>query len=202
MSKFDKAIIKKVGEQSVPKKYMTSKKVQLRKDFDCTATIWVAEAKKNKPCPMPTLTISIGNDRSQLVGETAEQIKDALFSIISFIEEHQSSIDRVAKEEAIKWQQSNNTYVVEIMDTYLTEQQQSRDEQGIITLNPNHLKQAITSKIKTLTVVQANRHVPKEFSNGYIDYVKTCGLSAEDIIEYVLDYEEWEAEKIKQQTAS
>jgi hypothetical protein len=111
MSKFDKALIKHKQLPKVDKAYMNAKTIPFKDDFSLQTTIWIPKAQANKPCPNPVLVVNVGDDGMRINAKNINEIKEALYNVIAFLDNSEHEVERVLSAEREKWIQHQQNYL-------------------------------------------------------------------------------------------
>lgn len=130
MAKFDKALIKHKPNSKVDKAYMNAKTIHFKEEFSLQTTIWIPKAQANKPCPNPVLVVNVGDDGLRINAKNVNEIKEALYNVIAFLDQSEFEVEKVLSVERKKWIQHQQNYLKTLGST-----QEEVEELGkIITL--------------------------------------------------------------------
>jgi hypothetical protein len=111
MGKFDKALIKQKQPTKVDKAYMNAKNIPFKADFSLKTTVWVPKAQPNKPCPNPVLVVNVGDDALSINAKNVNELKEALYNIIAFLDHSEYEIERVLDSERKNWIKHQQKYL-------------------------------------------------------------------------------------------
>lgn len=114
MAKFDKALIKHKPNSKVDKAYMSTKTIEFKEDFSLKTTVWIPKAQANKPCPNPVLVVNVGDDGLRINANSVDDIKEALYNIIAFLDQSEFEIEKVLNVERKKWIEHQQNYLVKL----------------------------------------------------------------------------------------
>jgi hypothetical protein len=111
MAKFDRALIKHKTNSKVDKAYMNAKSIQFKEDFSLQTTLWIPKAQANKPCPNPVLVVNVGDDGLRINASSVDEIKEALYNIIAFIDQSEYEVEKTLIVERKKWIEHQQNYL-------------------------------------------------------------------------------------------
>lgn len=130
MAKFDKALIKHKPNSKVEKAYMNAKTIHFKEEFSLQTTIWIPKAQANKPCPNPVLVVNVGDDGLRINAKNVNEIKEALYNVIAFLDHNEFEVEKVLSVERQKWIEHQKNYLKTLGST----QEEVEELAKIITL--------------------------------------------------------------------
>lgn len=98
----------------VPKALMATKKIFVRDQFDCSATMWVPKAALQKPQPLISVSITTADSSARLSAPTTEELKNALLEMVAWIDSVGSEFEEAQDNEFGRWVSLHQAYHNEI----------------------------------------------------------------------------------------
>lgn len=102
-----KTTMEPIFKQSLPKKCVYTKRISVKKGYDCQASLWIPDTPYSKYPPGIGLTVRHGKDSSKqrvrFVFQTTQELVDFSKEFQNFILEHLEEVLRYHGEAVSEW---------------------------------------------------------------------------------------------------